>query len=149
MGAQPARARLSGRMPALSFPNHPAYLGIPFDDDDRGRAGLFCYALGRLILREELSIDPGDYGPAKVWHENAARIRAGKSAGDWIDVTAGPWRPFDFVVYAIGRIDDHLGVVVDDRWMMHVQRNDQSRLDEIRDARFGRLSGVFRHRALA
>lgn len=131
------------------FGQYQDFLGIPYSDADRGRDGTNCYDLGRLIYREALGVELEDYGPAKAWHENAARIRAGLQVGPWIDVTGKKRQPFDFVVYAIGRIDDHMGVVVTGPWMIHVQRGDLSRLDPIAEGRFGRLSGVWRHQALA
>ena len=133
---------------APSFDAYPAYLGIPFSDLDRGRSGTHCHGLGRLILRVERQIEIADYGPARDWCENAARIAAGKAAGPWIDVSNRRRRPFDFVIYAVGRFDDHMGVVIDPTWMIHVQRGGLSQVDAIDDARFGRLSGVYRHEDL-
>lgn len=132
-----------------AFDRSDDYLGIPYDDVDRGRDGLPCYSLGRLILREQLGVEIPEQASAHSKLRNARAFAEGKIAWPWRDVSNGPRRPFDFVIYAIGAIDDHMGVIVDPDWMIHVQRGDISRLDKIDDPRFGRISGVYRHEALA
>ncbi|WP_020179641.1 NlpC/P60 family protein [Methylopila sp. M107] len=134
-------------MPA--FANHRDYLGIPFADEDRGREGLHCYALARLVIREQTGVDIGDYGPAKARHENAEAIARGRSTGPFVEVSNRPLRAFDLIVYEVGRIDDHVAIAVDGGWMLHVLKGDISRLDPICDPMFGRVSGVYRHEALA
>lgn len=134
-------------MPA-EFTRYADYLGIPFADEDRGREGLHCFALARFIFRHELAIAIPDHGPAKAWHDNAAAIAAGKALRPWTPVSNGLRRPFDLIVYAVGRIDDHVAIAVDATWMIHVQRDDISRLDRIDSTAFGRLSGVYRHETL-
>lgn len=122
------------------------YLGLPFTDLGRTRAGCDCWGLARLVYRDLLNIDLpsldtslGVSGPAKV----AEMIGETASAEPWRAV-AEPL-PFDVLVFRRGRYAQHLGICVNRRWMLHMDRTG-AKLAEFTSALWtSRAIGAWRH----
>lgn len=96
------------------------YVGIPFLDGGRDRAGCDCWGLVRLVFAEVLGIELPTYG--EISARDLARvtrtIRDHSALAPWLPV-AGDARPFDVLVMA-GR-PQHVGVMVDARHVLHVE----------------------------
>lgn len=98
------------------------YVGIPFVDGGRDRAGFDCWGLACAVYREVLGIELPSYGEisardvARVSH----RIRSDSLVAPWREVP-GAARPFDVLVMR-GR-PLHVGVMVDATHVLHVEAN--------------------------
>lgn len=126
------------------------YVGIPFVDGGRDRAGCDCWGLVRLVFAEVLGIDLPTYG--EISAREVARvtrtIRDDSAAAPWFPV-AGAARPFDVLVM-VGR-PLHVGVMVDARHVLHVEAATAAVIvpvDRAPQVRWRRLS-LHRHEALA
>ena len=125
------------------------YVGIPFVDGGRDRAGCDCWGLVTAIYREVLGIDLPSYG--EISAHDVARvtrcIRDDSSVAPWLPV-AGMARPFDVLVMR-GR-PLHVGVMVDHRHVLHIEDATASVIvaTDNPQVRWRRLS-LHRHEAMA
>ncbi|PZU43939.1 MAG: hypothetical protein DI566_13550 [Microbacterium sp.] len=136
---------------------HPAWSNryvdaqIRWRRDDQAWIGTHCYGLVRLAY-DEIGIELEDYGPAR--DHDRIRLVDGAEAGPWTAVSnavSNPIerRPFDVVVFDRGGFDDHCGLVVEPRLMLHLARSvGVARCDPI-DMGWGPVAGVYRHEALS
>ncbi|WP_283177494.1 NlpC/P60 family protein [Gemmobacter sp. 24YEA27] len=129
------------------------FIGIPFEDLGRARGGCDCWGLAWLIYREELGISLpdylGDYASAEEQGEIAALIGGAEVSPLWAPVS-GPAQAFDIAVIRRGRLTSHLGVVVRDGLMIHMEGEDCAKLADYRSGRWShRLTGIFRHASKA
>lgn len=139
---------LSGPAPLTGW--SAPYVGIPFLDGGRDRAGCDCWGLVRLVYAEVLGIDLPSYGEIAARDVVAAtrQIREASAARPWVPV-AGPAQPMDVLVMA-GR-PLHVGVMLDARRVLHVEAATAAVIVEVErctHVRARRLS-LFRHEALA
>lgn len=143
-------------LPSLaSMPAGPAgwaipYVGIPFADGGRDRAGCDCWGLVRLVYAEVLGIDLPSYGEIAARDVIAAtrQIRDASAASPWVPV-AGPAQPMDVLVMT-GR-PMHVGVMLDARRVLHVAAETDAVIVEAgrcAHVRARRLA-LYRHEALA
>ncbi|WP_339636161.1 NlpC/P60 family protein [uncultured Sulfitobacter sp.] len=125
-----------------------AYLGIPYADIGRSRAGCDCWGLARLVYGAELAITLPDYADGYVSAEEQAEVAA--LIGQ--ETTASIWQPvkspmpFDLLLFRHGRHSSHVGIFVADGLMLHMATDDQSKHEGITSPRWvSRLVGTFRH----
>lgn len=123
------------------------YVGIPYADLGRDRGGCDCWGLARLVYAEELDITlpsyAGDYISAEEMQETAALI-ADHKAEVWHK--AEDARPFDLLLFRQGRHASHIGIHVQPGLMLHVQGDDQAKIESYRTPRWSlRLTGAYRH----
>lgn len=98
------------------------YIGLPFMPDGRDRAGIDCWGLVCLVYREQLDIELPSYsGVYTEASREALRIVAGQYQS-WRQ----NWEPVDFpraldvVLFRIGGLNAHVGIVIDRRHMLHI-----------------------------
>ncbi|MDO5648869.1 NlpC/P60 family protein [Paracoccus sp. (in: a-proteobacteria)] len=124
------------------------FVGLPYRECGRDRAGSDCYGLACVIYREELGITLPDYlGYASVEEhgEIATLIDGAQQLPMWLPVS-GPALAFDLAVFRRGRLQTHLGVVVRHGLMIHMVDQDCAKLERYHSGRWGaRLTGVWRH----
>jgi len=129
------------------------YVGIPFRSHGRDRSGCDCYGLVRLVLREQFGVEvpsyAGDYPDALERAEVAALIarrQCSFSAGD-----GGSWRaiaapaPGAAIVLRIAGEPWHVGVVIAERWFLHLRPGTDSCLERYDSIRWRRRIGGFYH----
>jgi murein DD-endopeptidase / murein LD-carboxypeptidase len=108
------------------------YIGIPWRDRGRDRAGCDCYGLVWMVLREQCGIElpsyAADYATAADQIE-IARMLAGECAARGEAVTAGQENRGDLIMLRIGRHECHVGLVVNPRLMLNVRRGVNSCLE--------------------
>lgn len=104
-----------------------AYVGIPFRERGRDRAGLDCWGLVRLVLAEQRGIEvpsfvtdySGDDG-----QEIAALIAANRGIGS--EIPSGDEQPFELALFRMpcggGLLPWHVGIVVDAGRVLHTTR---------------------------
>lgn len=120
------------------------YLGIPWSREDQGASGTHCWGLVRLVYAEVLDIELDDFGAARTRVENAAIVADRRRRWPWREV-AQPLA-FDVVVFRRGRIDDHIGVMVGPRLMLHVDIGGEAIVDDVHAPEWRcRLSAFHRH----
>lgn len=127
------------------------YVGLPFADLGRDVQGVDCYGLLRLIYRDELAIELPSYVGSYVCSDEQAEVAKllGEAAveGPWCRNTDAP-RPFDVLLFRQGRFNSHLGIAVTHGHMIHVQGEDQAKIERFKDPRWNsRLNGCYYHSA--
>lgn len=127
------------------------YVGISYADRGRTRAGADCWGLTRLVYREKLGVALPDfldrYGSTEAREEIAGLIAGEAAGGDWERVE-GRHRPFDLLVFRVGRYDSHVGLNVRPGLMLHVAENEQARVESYASERWAkRFAGAWRHRS--
>ncbi len=125
-----------------------AYLGLPYADLGRTRAGCDCYGLARLVYADRLGIELpaylGDYVSADERAEVAALLDEAEQTGPWRRVVE--LAPFDLLLFRRGALRSHIAVAVDAVHMLHMDGEAQARLARLSDPRWkARFMGAFRH----
>lgn len=144
---------------------HAGYVGIPFVEHGRDRAGCDCWGLVRLILAEQaglvLPCHGAVYGSTGEADVIAAAIAAGTEQEEWLPVSEGSERALDAVLmkgYApdpetglLRAHDMHAGVVAAPGVLIHVERGIDAALGFYRrdPVLKRRVRRFFRHRELA
>lgn len=129
-----------------------AYVGIPWAELGRTRAGCDCWGLVRLVLADRGIAVPsylGDYDGEDDARAIAALIRGAGDLGPWQRVAPTAAVPFDVAVFRRGRLETHVGVVVRAGRMLHVARRDAAKVERYDGGLWQpRLSGIWRHAGL-
>lgn len=142
-----------------------AYLRLPYRDHGRDRAGVDCWGLVRLIVRDVTGIDLGEHGDVDGPVSIARRLRAEEIGGAWTPVAIGVERPLDLVLMTgmIGAGRDvrlaplHVGLVTAPGEMIDIEATTGVMVRAWRDTDRRpclptlrhRVLGVHRHRAIA
>lgn len=125
------------------------WIGIPWADRGRDRAGCDCYGLICLVYAEEFGVElpsyADDYVTAADVDAVAALLTAGREA--WLRIPAGMERTADVALVWQGRVLGHAGIVARPGKLLHVKRGQASVIESYRrpGARF-RVEGFYRHR---
>jgi len=124
------------------------FVGIPFQEFGRSRAGCDCWGLACVIYREELGISLPDYlgyGSVEELGEMAAVIEGATASPLWVPV-CGTAVAFDVAVFRRGRFSTHVGIVVRHGIMIHVEGEDCAKIADYRTGAWKhRLNGHYRH----
>jgi probable lipoprotein NlpC len=123
------------------------FVGIPYVEFGRSRAGCDCWGLACVIYREDLGIMLPDYlgyGSVDEHAEIAALINGAEASPIWQPVTDPA--PYDIVVFRRGRLAAHLAVIIRPGLMIHMAQEDSAKVENYCTGRWGnRLKGHFRH----
>ncbi|SHG80095.1 NlpC/P60 family protein [Kaistia soli DSM 19436] len=120
------------------------FIGIPWSRGDHGMKSTHCWGLVRLAFAERFGITLADYGPAQGLAVDASAIAAHRDVWPWRKVEHP--QDGDVVVIRNGVVDDHVGVMVGRRLMLHVQRGKSAELVEVDTPQWrNRVSGFYRH----
>ena len=127
------------------------FVGIPHAELGRDRAGCDGYGRLRLVYAEVLgSALPsftGTYATCAEHAQIAALLTGEAAAGPWQPVTRS--RPYDALLFRVGRHDCHVAVAVDRARMLHVHARSRAVIVPRADPTWrDRFSGAFRHEAL-
>lgn len=114
----------------------------------RDRAGCDCWGLARLVYAEQLGITLPDYVsayPSADEHAEVARLIDGEVLAEgWIP-EATP-RPFDLIVFRLGRWGSHIGIAERAGLMLHMEGEDTCKIARLADARWSRrMVSAIRH----
>ncbi|QFQ88274.1 phage tail protein [Paracoccus kondratievae] len=125
------------------------FIGIPYLDLGRTRAGCDCWGLACVIYREELGISLpeylGDYASPDELAEVAALIDRDRASLLWVPVS-GPAMAFDIALFRRGRWSSHVGIVIRHGLMIHMVADDHAKVQTYRDGPYKhRFQGHYRH----
>ncbi len=127
------------------------YVGIPYSDDGLGFSECSCWGLVRLVFLTEHRIELPTYAEISAANVVAISHKMADAADldPWLPVARGP-RAFDVVRMRTGRDYRHVGIMVDDVNVLHVEKSTAAVCVPIDhpSIRF-RLAGTFRHKELA
>lgn len=128
------------------------YVGLPWAERGRDRAGLDCWGLFGLVYRERLGIDLPSLRDDYLTVVDAALLVSliEGNMGPWIEVPAGAERPGDGLMMTIGRQPRHIGVIQSPGFVLHIECGAGAVIESYRSVRLARrLAGIFRHESLA
>lgn len=124
------------------------YVGLPWAETGDAPDGVSCWGLCVLVYREVLGIDLPTYAglcacPAER-RQIAAAIGGEASGALWVPVTTA--HEFDVVVFRVGELDAHVGLVCAPGRMLHITQGHDSAVLDTRTPRWAsRFSGLYRH----
>ncbi|QND45299.1 C40 family peptidase (plasmid) [Rhizobium lusitanum] len=124
------------------------YIGLPYVEFGRDRAGVDCWGLAKLVYGEALGIElPSyieQYTSPEERRELDALISAVAVGETWTRTVQAA--SFDIVVFRRGHMEAHVGIVVSPGLMLHTSADDHSRLEHYNSGRWAhRLTGIYRH----
>ena len=140
------------------------YVGIPFLDLGRDRAGCDCWGLVRLVIAEHSGVELPSLATSYGSEANADAVKetveGERHSGTWQWIDAGDEQPFDVVeMSGAARVPGsgwvfgplHVGVVVTSGWLLHVERGTAAVLARYREdqAIRRRILGFWRYGRLA
>lgn len=129
------------------------FVGIPHSELGRDRSGADCWGLLYIVFREHLNIEVPSYDEYSATDERFEIdqiLRTATGSGICVPVLSGQEREFDVAVFRRGRLDSHVGVVVQPGLMLHMAEKQQSRIESYRHGYWKtRLTGIVRHVDLA
>lgn len=122
------------------------FIGIPDLAKGRTAAGADCWGLAMLVYREVLGIDlpdyAADYMDSRDHAEIAAIARREKHSSRWRK--AAKPKEFDLALFAVARHDSHVGVWCGPGQMLHVVKDDHSKIGRYDEAPWrDRLVGFY------
>jgi cell wall-associated NlpC family hydrolase len=128
------------------------YVGLPFAELGRDRAGVDCWGLVRLIYQEQFGITlpsyTGDYRTTIDAEEIGALVR--KEAASWweaVPLTAA--RVGDVLVLRVRNFPMHCGLILTPPSFLHIERRVNAVVERWDAWQWSkRVSGVFRHEAM-
>jgi len=124
------------------------YIGLPFRDLGRDRAGLDCWGLVRLVASEQFNVHLpsfiGEYEKAADVTSIAALV--GREAQHWLPVQPGRERLGDVIVLRLRGQPVHTGLVLGDMQMLHIEQGIDSAIEKYSSPRWkDRIFGFYRH----
>lgn len=122
------------------------YVGLPWRDRGRDRAGLDCWGLVRLVLEEEAGIVLPSYADdySDTSDREAVAGLVSVKRGPWVAVTPGSERALDLVL--IRERPWHIGLVVRRGLMLHMPAEQTSVIEPYTTGRYvPRVEGLYRH----
>jgi cell wall-associated NlpC family hydrolase len=127
-----------------------AFVGLPWCEKGRDREGIDCWGLIALVYAEALGRTLPSYAERYSSIEERTEVSAllagGASKWPWQPVAPGRERAFDVALFRRGRIESHVGVVVNRGQMLHVLPGSLSCIESYAEGRWWpRLLAIYRH----
>jgi cell wall-associated NlpC family hydrolase len=132
--------------------NLDEYVGLPWLERGRDRAGIDCWGLLALVYAERLGITLPSY---RDDYQTTADTEAIAGLIDdhmdpWMLIPAGGEREGDGLLMSVSGRPRHVGVVVAPGLVLHIERGCGSLIENYRSARLRRrVVGFYRHRNLS
>lgn len=120
------------------------YVGIEYrDPDDAETNGLHCWELVELVMREEFKVDP----PKVSFSDNYKKAMPVfmSELEHWQRIRTGDEQPGDMVLFSIGGIHCHCGIIIDTAHMLHCLKGRNTTIERYRSPEWAkRLVGFYR-----
>ncbi len=124
------------------------YIGLPFTEHGRDRGGIDCWGLVRLVLLEQFNISLPSLANEYRRTADAARIAdlMTREIPLWQGIDAAHARCGDVIVLRLQGRPMHVGLVLGDGQMLHVEQGIDSAIEKYRGSRWqDRIYGFYRH----
>jgi len=124
------------------------YIGLPFKDQGRDRAGLDCWGLVRLVMAEQFGIALPSFAAEYKRTVEAGLIGAlvEREAALWLNVNTGEEQRGDVIVLRLMGQPMHVGLVLGDRQMLHIEQGIDSAIEHYTATRWqDRIFGFYRY----
>lgn len=125
------------------------YIGLSFKEHGRNRLGVDCWGLVRLIYAERFSVALPSYVyayPNTTSPEILGEL-VGKESQKWKVVALGEERLGDVIVLRIHGHPMHVGIVIGDQQMLHIQTGINASIENYQNMRWkNRIVGFYRHK---
>ena len=128
--------------------NLSSYIGLPFVEKGRDRAGVDCWGLVAMALREHFSVEVPSYTEDYTTTQEGAEIAAliGRESVSWPEVSLADAMPGDVLILRVMGRPWHCGLVIAPFYFLHAERGVgvvKERWDSLLWGR--RIVGVHRH----
>lgn len=128
------------------------YVGLPWLDRGRTRDGCDCWGLLSIVYAERFGVVLPSYRDDYLTAADSDAVTSlinGRPAA-WREITAGTEQVGDAVLMSIAGRPHHIGIVVADGLVLHIERGAGSLIESYRSMRLRRrVIGFFRHAQLA
>jgi len=133
-------------MPIPIWAGH--YIGLPFTEHGRNIHGLDCWGLVRLIMAEQFNIALPSY--SRDYQSTKDQDRLGTlitgEAKKWIEIPKGKEQQGDVIVLRMRGQPMHVGLVLGDAHMIHIERGINSAIERYSSIRWkDRVWAVYRY----
>jgi len=137
-------------MPVPFWAGH--YIGLPFLDHGRDRSGLDCWGLVRLVMAEQFGIALPSY-----LHEYQRTTQVDKISS-LVERESSRWKIIptdgevcgDIAVLRVRGRPMHVGMVLGDRQMLHIEHGINSAIERYTGARWAeRIAGFYRYKSFS
>lgn len=128
------------------------FVGLPWLDRGRSRDGCDCWGLLGLVYAERFGIVIPSYREdySTVADGDAVAALIDGRPVDWLEIAVGAERQGDAVLMSVAGRPRHVGVVVGDGLVLHIERGAGSLIENYRSMRLRRrVTGFFRHEQLS
>lgn len=134
-------------MPVPYWAGH--YIGLPFKGHGRDRSGLDCWGLVRLVMAEQFGLALPSFCQEYGRTTDTQRISQliARESTTWREVTADGEELGDIVVLRMRGKPMHVGMVLGDSQMLHIEQGIDSAIEKYRGARWqDRIAGFYRYK---
>ncbi len=127
------------------------YIGIPFKKHGRDFAGVDCYGLLCLVLKEEFNVlipsFTEKYESIDNWDHLKELING--NLNPWRNLKEGQEQPGDGILLRIRGRPIHIAVIIGGGRMLHVEEGINTCIEDYRSFRWSkRILGIGRHEAM-
>jgi cell wall-associated NlpC family hydrolase len=134
-------------MPVPFWAGH--YIGLPFEDHGRNRAGLDCWGLVRLVLQEQRGIALPSFATEYRRTTDTQKISdlILRETPAWAMIAGGEEALGDIIILRQRGAPMHVGFVLGDKHMLHIEHGINSAIEDYSTVRWrDRIFGFFRYR---
>lgn len=124
------------------------YVGIEFVEHGRTMLGLDCWGLVCKVYQDQFGIELPSYS------SNYETTKAGKTIQSIMDLESKKWTAIngddiqlgDIAVFAMGGFNSHVGIIVSNDSILHIEKNTDSVVERFKAPKWGRrLRAFYRH----
>ncbi len=133
-------------MPVPFWAGH--YIGLSFRDHGRDRIGVDCWGLVRLVMAEQFSIALPSLSKSYKHSTDVDGISQliNDETQYWAPVTPGDEKLGDVIVLRVRGKPMHVGLVLGDQQMLHVEYGINSTIERYKSPRWAdRICGFYRY----
>lgn len=129
------------------------YVGIQFKDRGRDILGCDCWGLVRIILYNEFNLTFPSLLDGYKHYEDAEAIKKmyqeQQLKEEWVKVESGEEKLGDVIVFRIRNYPCHVGLIVTNGMMLHIERGANSTFVPYLNPRWkNRIDGIYRPKDL-
>lgn len=130
--------------------NFDKYINLKFKYKGRDFAGVDCYGLVCLILKNERQIDLPDYEYSRKWYLEGKNhiVEIKNDLCTWSKADIEKIEPFDVILFYASpkkMVVNHMGLYIGDERFIHVSETHNSILEKLSDRWVNRIYAIMRY----